>query len=277
LGAYLIELYSGRLSLGARRWRELVQGGPAADGEPEPVRQTAVALIGQVNAGKSSLINALLGEQKAETDVLPATSAVTRYRLRPEGVDAELDLLDTPGYGDAGPDDAQVRQAEEAARAADVLLLVLHARNPARAADVQMLDALKKWFDDHPHLRMPPVLGVLTHVDLLSPVMEWAPPYDWQDPKRPKEQSIGQAVEAAREQLGGRVDAVVPVCTAPGKLFGIEEGVLPVIAARLDEARAVAVLRCLHQERDTGKVRRVFAQMLAAGKALLGALSEKRR
>ena len=30
-----------------------------------------IALVGQVNAGKSSVINELLGEQKAQTDVLP--------------------------------------------------------------------------------------------------------------------------------------------------------------------------------------------------------------
>ena len=34
---------------------------------------------------------------------------------------------------------------------------------------------------------------------------------------------------------------------------------------RQDEAHAVALLRCLRTEIDTGKVRKVFQQMLAAG------------
>ena len=68
------------------------------------------------------------------------------------------------------------------------------ARNPARHADVQFLDRLKAWFATRPELKMPPVVGVLTHVDLLSPAMEWAPPYDWLHPQRPKEEQMRQAV-----------------------------------------------------------------------------------
>src|SRR2546430_3838016 len=86
------------------------------------------------------------------------------------------------------------------------------------------------------------ILGVLTHIDLLSPAMEWQPPYDWQKGERPKEKNIRAAVEAAKEQLGGLVDVVVPVCTTEGKVFGIDEGLLPALAAELDEARVVAVL-----------------------------------
>src|SRR5204863_9678089 len=56
LGFYLIELYSGRLRVGAGRWRELVRG------DEGTARVVSLALVGQVKAGKSSLINALLGE-----------------------------------------------------------------------------------------------------------------------------------------------------------------------------------------------------------------------
>ena len=34
----------------------------------------------------------------------------------------------------------------------------------------------------------------------------------------------------------------------------------------LDQAHAVALLRCLRAEADTGKVRKVFHQLLSAGK-----------
>ena len=48
---------------------------------------------------------------------------------------------------------------------------------------------------------MPPVLAVMTHIDLLSPALEWAPPYNWQEPERPKERQIQEALTAVREQL----------------------------------------------------------------------------
>jgi hypothetical protein len=98
--------------------------------------------------------------------------------------------------------------------------------------------------------------------------MEWSPPYDWQHPERLKEQEIQHAVTAVREQLGAYLAGCVPVCVAPAKVYGKEEWLLPTIMELLDEARGVALLRCLRVELDAGKVRKVFQQMLAAGTEL---------
>jgi predicted GTPase len=286
-GTYLIELNSGRLRVGAGRYRELLRrhapdgaraaaappAPPAPEKEPEDeVRRVTLTLMGQVKAGKSSLINALLGEQKAITDVLPATSEVQRYELQPRGIPTRLVLLDTVGYAHTGPRADQLRATEDAAQQSDLLLLVLHARNPARQADLEMMQRLREWFASRPDLRMPPVVAVLTHIDLLSPAMEWSPPYDWRRPQRPKEKNMQQAVEVVQEQLGPYLAGVVPVCTAEGKVHGVAEWLLPAVAALLDEVHAVALLRCLRAEIDTGKVRKVFHQLLAAGKELVRAV-----
>jgi uncharacterized protein len=275
LGHYLIELNSGRLRVGAVRYMQLQKAGGSpvadgvADGDPaSAVRTVSVVLVGQTKAGKSSLINALLGEQKAQTDVLPTTDEITRYQLHPAGVPGRLCLLDTVGYGNKGPREDQRSATEKAVRTADLVLLVLHARNPARQADLEMLQGLRRFFDGHPDLRKPPLLTVLTHIDLLSPAMEWSPPYDWQNPERLKERQIAEAVLAVREQLGTYLDGVVPVCTAEGKVFGIDEWLLPAFAGVLDQAHAVAFLRCLKAESDTRKVRKIFHQLLAIFKGL---------
>jgi predicted GTPase len=276
LGTYLIDLNSGRLKIGARRYRELVQA-PDGDGAKAPakvvadeqVRRVTVTLFGQVKAGKSSVINALLGEQRARTDVLPATSEVERYELQPEGIATQLVLLDTVGYGHAGPKADQLRVTQETAQQSDLLLFVTHARNPARQADVMMLQALHDWYAARPDLRMPPILCVVTHIDLLSPAMEWSPPYNWHEPIRPKEKQIGLALEAVREQVGPYVTGIVPACTAPGKVYGVEEGLLPAVTELLDEGHAVGLLRCIRAEINAEKVRRVFRQLkeLARGAA----------
>jgi len=281
LGNYLIELDSGRLRVGATRYQQL-QRRAAGDGKAEPVpaepaeevRQVTLTVMGQVKAGKSSFINALLGEQRAKTDVVPATAEITRYELQPEGVPSRLVLLDTVGYGHTGPKPDQLRATEEAARQSDLLLLVLHATNPARQADLQLLEALKAWFAGQPHLNLPPILAVLTHIDLLSPKMEWSPPYDLKNPRRTKEQQIDQAAATVREQLGPYLAGVVPVRSDEGKVYGIEEYFLPVLADLLDQAHAVAFLRCLRAEADTRKIRKVFHQLLSAGKEVLRALWE---
>jgi predicted GTPase len=115
---------------------------------------------------------------------------------------------------------------------------------------------------------MPPVIGVVTHIDLLTPAMEWAPPYDWLHPMRTKEQQIRESVRVVHDQFGDRLAAVMPVCTSAGKVYGIEEWLLPAVVERLGEARSVALLRCLRAEADKNKVRRVFSQLLDAAKAI---------
>jgi GTP-binding protein EngB required for normal cell division len=273
LGTYLIDLNSGRLRLGAQRYRELTR--PAGDSvslvdqpfDPvDQVRQVTLTLLGQVKVGKSSFVNALLGEQRAAVDVLPATEEVTRYELRTKDIPTTLQILDTVGYGHDGPKADQLKATQTAAKQSDLLVLVLHARNPAREADRVMLKALRAWFLSNPDLKMPPVVAVLTHIDLLSPAMEWSPPYDWRQPQRSKEKNIAEALAAVQEQLGEFLTAVVPVCALPGKAFGVEEEFLPALAGLLDEVHAVAFLRCLRAEIDAKKVRKVFYQLLQAGK-----------
>jgi predicted GTPase len=299
LGTYLIELNSGRLRIGAARYRELMQSSPPSaslphEGTPasvEPVqppasaRQVTIAVIGQVKTGKSSLINALLGEQRALTDVLPATAGVKRYELHPPNIPSRLCFLDTVGYGHEGPKADQLAITRETAQQSDLMLLVLHARNPARQADVQLLRGLAEWFATHPELKKPPLLAVMTHIDLLSPSLEWSPPYEWRQPTRPKEENIQQALTAAWEHVGAYAAGVLPVCTAPGKVYGIEEWLLPAVAEQLDEAHGVALLRCLRAEIDENKVRKVLHQLLAAAgeaarivwKILPGSFSTTRR
>jgi predicted GTPase len=278
LGTYLIELNSGRLRIGAARYRELIEGAnastktttqatPTSADVPQPLeaaRQVTIVVVGQVKAGKSSLINALLGEQRAVTDVLPATAGVQRYELHPPNIPSHLLLLDTVGYGHEGPKADQLAATREAARQADLMLLVVHARNPARQADVELLRELHAWFASHPELKRPPLLVVMTHIDLLSPALEWSPPYDWRQPARPKEEHIQQALTTTWQHVGAYAAGVAPVCTAAGKIYGIDEWLLPALAEQLDEAHGVALLRCLRAEIDETKVRKVFHQLLAA-------------
>ncbi len=287
LGTYLIELNSGRLRVGARRYRELLErhtvvvAGPdtpaavAPPPEEEPVEtvaQVGLTIMGQVKAGKSSLINALLGAQLAATSVLPETSDVTRYELKLENLPTHLLLYDTVGYGHTGPRQDQLKQTQESSRKSDVLLLVVQAVNPARQADLDVLKALRTWFDAQPELKRPPILAVMTHMDLLSPKMEWTPPYDWQHPQRLKEKQIAEALAAVQEQLGDYLAGAVPVCLAPGKVYGVQEFLLPALMELMDQAHGIAFLRCLRAERDTRKVRRVFQQLVAAGKEIVKVL-----
>ena len=312
VGFYLIELNSGRLRGGSARYRSAMarlEGGrgqsqgltsksQGADAAPlrkadEPVTVT-IAIIGQVKAGKSSLANCLLGEQRAAVDVLPLTQDVARYELRLDETHDRLVLLDTPGYSDAGATAEQLKATREAVRQADLILLVMAATSPAKQADATMLSELFGWFREQHHLKPPPVVGVVSKIDGLSPVMEWSPPYDWSQPTRPKEVSIREAVNYARQSVtagfgsaglgsaglgaGEGLASIVPVCTdrERHRVFGIEEWLLPVIALQLDEARACSLVRSVHHDHDRVKTWRVVSQLIASGQRIKDAVEALR-
>ncbi len=284
-GYYLIELNSGRLQGGSeryRRWMKQVETPTPASAsqtndspDDMPVNIT-IALIGQVKAGKSSLINALIGRESAMTDVLPATKKVQRYAYSPPDRGDRFQLLDTTGYSDAGATDEQQTETREAVRQSDLVLLVLDARSPSRDADLKTLAGLADWYTTHPQLKPPPILAVLNKIDGLSPVMEWAPPYDWRKPIRPKEKNIAAAMDYAREVFGAKIKAVIPTCADAehDRVYGIGTDLVPTMAEYLDHSRATALLRELRRTIDQGRFSQVAGQVWAIGKKLTNVVAE---
>lgn len=94
-----------------------------------------VVIAGAPNAGKSSLLNALAGEERAiVTDVPGTTRDLLRERIRIDGI--ELTLVDTAGLRDA-PDAVEregIRRARAELAKADLVLAVVDATMPAAAA-----------------------------------------------------------------------------------------------------------------------------------------------
>lgn len=278
VGFYLIEMYSGRLKDGAALYRQHFSAGgrqfapgdrPAlAALQPESV---TIALIGQVKSGKSSLLNALLREPVAPTSVLPETREVVGYPYRIPETSEQLLLLDTPGYAESGASAAQQAAIQAAVQRADVVLLVLAATTPGKAADEQLLHQLATYYQQHPELHAPPIVAVITQIDLLSPVREWQPPYDWQNGTSAKSVSIRGAVEYVRQVFGERLAAIVPVCTAaePARRWGVHEVLVPELLGQLPAGRAAALLKAYHSYLEQGQLQRVLRQLQASGATLL--------
>ena len=104
-----------------------------------------VAIVGRANVGKSTLLNALLGQKLSIVSPKPHT---TRHKLlgvvNGEGFQAAL--LDTPGYLRKGRDQldaAMSRQMASALADADVALLVVEPRPPGDV-EVELMTQLSR-------------------------------------------------------------------------------------------------------------------------------------
>lgn len=102
-----------------------------------------VALCGQPNVGKSSLLNALLGEEKAIVTAIPGTTRdLVEGTLMLGG--SVIHLTDTAGLHDTDDpvERIGVARARQALESADVVLLVLDMSRPLSSEDRDLLRTL---------------------------------------------------------------------------------------------------------------------------------------
>jgi GTP-binding protein Era len=110
---------------------------------PLPPRCGIVAVIGAPNAGKSTLVNALVGQKVA---IVSAKAQTTRARLMGIALAGEVQIIlaDTPGI--FAPkrrlDRAMVNAAWDGAQAADAILLVVDGRKKRRDYLAEILEPL---------------------------------------------------------------------------------------------------------------------------------------
>jgi tRNA modification GTPase len=102
-------------------------------------------IVGPPNAGKSSLLNALAGSDRAiVTDIAGTTRDLLHETIRVDGV--ELTLVDTAGLRDGGDaiEREGMRRAQHELTRADLAIVVLDARDPdgGRAAVVEAIAAV---------------------------------------------------------------------------------------------------------------------------------------
>ncbi len=257
-----IDLYSGQLQLSERElsaWR-MQQEAPAA----EVLQPLTVLVLGQVNAGKSSLVNTLRAGAVAEVDSLPSTDGFRRYPLQLAN-GTELVLVDSPGLDGS---DAASENLLAAAVQADLLLWVNAANKPAKALDHQFLLRWRDWSSANPRRRAPPLLLVTTHNDLLPPRGEWEPPYDLAAEDDPKAAAILDALEYSHQAVGFEAeDPALAIALPPAQPTWNIEVLQELLLEAAGQARSAQLNRERLTAADSGGP--VLGQFLAQARGLV--------
>ncbi|WP_233130063.1 DUF697 domain-containing protein [Synechococcus sp. 1G10] len=124
----LLLRWRGQLSLSARERTSLGPELAALDRQLERLRrrEAHVAVLGRVGVGKSSLLNALLGEPRFATDLAHGSTRAQQRQLWSGAMDGPLQvqLVDTPGIDEVAAA-ARHRLAARVALGADLVLVVL--------------------------------------------------------------------------------------------------------------------------------------------------------
>jgi small GTP-binding protein len=133
-------------------------------------------VLGEFNAGKSALLNALLGGNHCGEGVLPTTAALTLIKhpsvpFEPSHAQSEVEVLDIPRSwlrglhlvdtpGTNSIEDAHTALTQGFLPRADLVLFVTSAERPFSQSEQELLRAVADW--------RKPVLCVLNKADLLD-------------------------------------------------------------------------------------------------------------
>jgi hypothetical protein len=275
LGTHLIELYSGRLSIGADHYRRLVRHGGGAEAiGAEPLESLTVAVTGAQGGGSETLRQAI--EDARAGDLAPVRGRLVAAGL--QGVLANrlesIAWVEVPEYPavagsrESKRDRSNRRRAVEAAAQADLVIVAIDGGRDDAQPDVAFARSWHDWFAARPFEEPPPVLVVMTGADRPDWGGPWMPPYDWSHPRRPREQVVKARLDALKTALDGLFPAPIAVGLAAEPPFGVAELVLPALASQLQRAERPALIRRLNQVGRRSKARRLLDQLGEQGRRL---------
>jgi hypothetical protein len=275
LGVHLIELYSGRLAIGADTYRRLsqkVSRKTATEVERAIERPLAITLTGADDAGKSTLLKAL---DEARTQNLEGIrTQLVSVGLEPGFADLlrNARLIEARSYPIRqgmmpALDNWSRSSAVGEAAAADILLLLIDAKREDLTPDIRFLKEWREWFERNPGLEVPPVIVLLTHASTPAGEEGAAQP---SESLAERSRRLETRLEAARSAFPPELVAgIVPVELGHVTTTQLVANLLPQIAMLLERAERGSVIRNLHEYAGRSKAGRFMNQVGRQGRRLV--------
>lgn len=230
-----------------------------------------ILVAGKTGAGKSSVLNAILGENAFETGVIPTTKDNAEKLW--ESDKGNIIVIDVPGFGEADAEKLNQSTYEEnmtqlATLEAHMALMIIKCDD--RALEKES-DFLKKW-QENQELNGLPVIVVINQIDKMKPVRDWNPSsLNLKCPVREKEKSIREFIDYASS-----LDAFSPYypertqafCAGESfnsdEQYGVDELRMMIYEAMPDAAKTIFARSANLKKVESGRLIKYFAATAAA-------------
>ena len=273
LGTHLVELYSGRLVIGANGYRKLTRKlqKTAHLADPSDAALT-IAVVGRKGSGKSTLLAGI-------TQVLSvvAESTIPGFDRLKHAMISEVDFYTANMGKETARDRATRRHAVKKAVDADLLILVLDVRVDDYAIDIAFVQDWSQWYLDHPEIIAPPAVAVLSHVDAPGLPGEWRPLPNWAAGNSPREILVREKINALRAVLPPQVTDIIPGIPLAHDQTTTSRDVLGPLSRLCEKAERGALIRQLRIASTQSKTNRLLRQVGDQGKSLWSSIRHRKK
>lgn len=139
-----------------------------------------VGIIGKTNAGKSTLLNAILNKKVSITSATSQTTRNLVYGLY-EGADSQILFVDTPGF--VKPQNALEKNIDKEIfnifNGIDLLLFLFPADWDIRPDDYKILERIKKLAPEIPIILIVSKIDLLKRVELIPKLVKFDELHNW--------------------------------------------------------------------------------------------------
>jgi len=232
-----------------------------------------IGVLGKTGAGKSSLCNALFGQEICQVSDVAACTRNTQDVLLEIGGNQGITLVDVPGVGESGERDKEYEALyRELLPELDAVLWVLKADDRAYSIDIDFYKTLVKPYLDAGK----PFIVVLNQIDKIEPFREWQ--VEERRPGLKQSQNIDAKIDVVAAEFGLKQSLIIPVSAE--EKFGLSRLIDELIFSLPDEKKAGVFKNVPRENRSVaateevkGSLERTIGNVLsgAAKGAALGA------